>query len=260
MAAKLNTGGTAMKKVFRFMGHATAAIAAMVVLAVAGLGTEAQALQFGAGDMVLAIYGNDTEYVQKIGTISSLTAPNASLSLDLSGIMSQVGGGNTIQYTLVGFDGPDNLTSTSFMAGSSKPAEQWTQTQKNQIVPTNYLHPLINWGQQLGAAADARTLIAKSDALSFSSNLDTTGAHRLLGFPIAMTASVDTILSMIQRPTVGTGVALSNIGSALLTAGGIFTIGNPGPIAAVPVPAAAVLFATGMIGLIGMARRSLGLS
>jgi hypothetical protein len=38
-----------------------------------------------------------------------------------------------------------------------------------------------------------------------------------------------------------------------LTIGG----GQPAPI---PVPAAAVLFATGMIGLVGFARRSMGLS
>jgi hypothetical protein len=65
-------------------------------------------------------------------------------------------------------------------------------------------------------------------------------------------ASVESVLNLLQR--TGGATTLSQVGTAILSLQGPnanhFVVA-----AAVPVPAAVVLFATGVIGLVGLARR-----
>ena len=73
-------------------------------------------------------------------------------------------------------------------------------------------------------------------------------------WPVAMQGSLDQVLNIMKGDVAGG--TFSQVGSALLTASGFLTVGNPGPAAAVPLPAGVVLFGTGLIGLVGIARRS----
>ena len=113
----------------------------MAAAAMTGPLTAAHALQFNTGDAVLVLYGNNTEYVQNLGSFSTLVS--SGIDLNLSSIMSSVGGTNPIKYTLVG-----NTVSSIFF-GNSVPITSWTSQNKNQIVPGTYTTSLTNWSGQL---------------------------------------------------------------------------------------------------------------
>ena len=73
-------------------------------------------------------------------------------------------------------------------------------------------------------------------------------------WPVAMKGSLDQILNIMQG-SVSSG-AFSQIGRVQFTTDGHLLIGNPGPaVAAVPLPAGVVLFGTGLVALVGIARR-----
>jgi len=221
------------------------AVAAVAAAAMTGPMTAAHALQFNSGDAVLVLYGNNTEYVQNLGSFSTLVS--SGVDLDLSSIMSSVGGTNAIKYTIVG------NTGSSIFFGNSVQVGSWTSTNKNQIVPGTYTTSLTNWSGQLGANSDGRSLIPKADGLSFTSFLNPAGTDTLAGsIPGARrgSADIDSILYLLERQNPGAATTLAQVGTAFLSsANGHFVIST------VPVPAAVVLFATGMVGLVGMARR-----
>ena len=221
------------------------AVVAVAAAALTGSVTAAQALQFNSGDAVLTVYGNNTEYAVNLGSFSTLLSTG--IDLDLSSFLPLIGGSNTLKYTIVG-----NTASTIFF-GDTFAASAWTATQKNQVLPNTYNSALVNWSGPLGSAGDTRSLFPVNDALSFSSNLNPSGADTLGGsIPAARrgSADVDTILNLLQRPISGAGSTLVTVGTAFLnSANGHFVV------SAVPVPAAVVLFATGVIGLVGIARR-----
>lgn len=221
------------------------AVAAVAAASLAGSVTAAHALQFNTGDAVLVVYGNNTEYAQNLGSFSTLLSNG--IDLDLSSFLPSVGGANTVKYTIVG------STASTIFFGNGFAASAWTATQKNQVLPNTYTNGLVNWSGPLGAAGDTRSLFPVNDLLSFSTNLNGSGADTLGGsIPAARrgSADIDTILNLLQRPISGAGSTLATVGTAFLnSATGRFTI------SAVPVPAAVVLFATGIIGLVGVARR-----
>ena len=219
------------------------AVAAVAAAALTGPVTAAQALQFNVGDAVLVLYGNNTEYVQNLGSFSTLLSTG--IDLDLSSIMASAGGANPIKYTLVG-----NTNSTIFF-GTSAAIGSWTNTNKNQVVPTNLTNGLTGWSGQLAATSDARSLIPKADLLSFSSVLNPSGTDTFGGsIPKRGSADIGSILYLLQRQNPGAATTLAQVGTAFLnSANGHFVV------SAVPVPAAVVLFATGVIGLVGIARR-----
>ena len=221
------------------------AVAAIAAASLAGPITAAHALQFNTGDAVLVVYGNNTEYAQNLGSFSTLLTNG--IDLDLSSILSSVGGANTLKYTIVG-----NTASTIFF-GDTFAASAWTASQKNSVFPNTYNSALANWSGPLGVAGDTRTLFPVNDLLSFSTNLNGSGADTLGGsIPAARrgSADIDTVLNLLQRPISGAGSTLATVGTALLSSSnGHFVIST------VPVPAAVVLFATGIVGLVGMARR-----
>ena len=161
-------------------------------------------------------------------------------------------GGNTIEYTIVGNNSP-----TSMFFGSASTAAQWVGSNLNLTSPATYEGALSNWRGPLGVAADpTRTLYLATDLLAFTPNLNGSGNDSLGGsIPAARRGSVDidTVLNLLQVQPNGSGVkTITTVGSAFLSqANGHFVV------SAVPVPAAVVLFATGVIGLVGLARRKM---
>jgi hypothetical protein len=76
------------------------------------------------------------------------------------------------------------------------------------------------------------------------------------GFTAAMAANLDQLLHIIQVNSELNDLPAVSEGQAMLFANGTFQI-TGGQLAAIPVPAAVVLFGTGVIGLVGIARRNL---
>ena len=220
---------------------------ALAVAAVTFVAEQARAFTFGDGDLVLAIYGNNTEAMVNLGNFNTLLANNASQTFNVSAELAaaQVGT-NAVRYTLFGWD-------TSLPNGQIHAATAFAPASipTTGINLTNQFNPSVNMSF---LPAFTGNTIAKSDTRSFSSNLDTAGAGRFEGaWTVAMQGSLDQLLNIL-RGNVETNT-FARVGGVLLASNGQLTIGNPGP-AAVPLPAGLVLFGSGLIGLIGIARRS----
>ena len=242
------------------------AFKAMVVagmLAVAGLGgvsQQAQALTFNAGDAVLVIYGNGTEYYRNLGPSSAIPS---SVTI-ASSFMSQVGGAAPIEYTILGGNAANfGAAPTSTFEGTAVPSTNvsvlsgWTAARNGNINQQQYWNTIVNWAGQVGTIAGSEQVLASSDTTSFSSFFGT--ADRLnAAFPLRMSSNIDNALFLLGRNflPVGTQTAQSALGQAMLT---LLAGSGNGQLtftaSAVPLPAAVVLFGSGLIGLIGIARR-----
>jgi hypothetical protein len=223
------------------------ATALAVATAVAGVAGQAQAFTFGQNDLVLAIYGNNTEALYNLGDFNSVLANGATLSSNVSaGLTAAQVGTNAVKYTIFGWD-------VSLPSGQVHAATTFAPAQiTGPIDLTSQLNPSFAWS---GSSAFTGDTIAKSDSRSFTQNLNISGDGKLGGaWPVAMQGSLDQVLN-IMRGNVETGT-FTQVGRVLLAANGLLTIGNPGP-AAVPLPAGVVLFGTGLIALVGIARRSI---
>lgn len=237
-----------------------------IATAVAGMAVQAHAFTFSNGDLVLAIYGNSTEAVYDLGTASTILTSggagiaNQNVSAGLSAVQNS--GTGTVKYTLFQFDGNFNGGDGGVIAGTSKTLAQASAGTVNFV---NQLNAAGTWSGQLGNSSvqsqftslgDGGFSISKTGTMSFSSNLnDSAGTDTMKGaWPVAMSGTLNTVLNLIQG-NASTGDT-SQVGRALLTSTGFLTVGNPGP-SAVPLPAGVVLFGTGMIGLVGIARRSI---
>lgn len=216
-----------------------------IATAVAG---QAQAFTFGDGDLVLAIYGNSTEALYNLGNFNTRLGSGATYSVDVSaGLAAAQVGTAPVKYTVFGWD--TTLANGQIHAATTFDAAQLTGTKDfgTQFIAS------ASWSSQPLFAGDT---ISKTDSLnrSFTQNLNTSGSGQFEGaWPLAMQGNLDQILN-IMRGNVETS-AFTQVGRVLLTSTGMLTIGNPGPTP-VPLPAGVVLFGSGLIGLIGIARRS----
>jgi hypothetical protein len=233
----MKCGSTAKRLVL-----ATVAAAALV-----GSVTAAHAVQIAQGDAVLAVYGNGTEYVRNLGSYSNLISTG--LNLDLSSILGQVSaGGLPVKYTIVG------ATDTAIFFGDKFQLTDWTTRQINQLVPNTLVGGVATWGGALaapGSGQDANpSFFAQSNPLSFSSNLNPSGSDTFGGTTPAARPGFANIGETLYLMTKAS--PLTQVGTAILNANGQVQIGQ---VSAVPVPAAVVLFASGLVGLVGLARR-----
>lgn len=225
------------------------AAALTVVTAIAGMAGQAMAFSFTDGDLVLAIYGNNTEALYNLGSASTRLATGGTpFTLDVSAGLAAAGvGSNPVRFTVYGHDALDaNLpvwASTRVNPSSINPA---------QLGLTNQFGFSVGQSALGGFSGDT---ISKSDSQSFSSNLDPTGDSNMAGsWPVAMFGNTGDILNILKAD-LNTNT-FTQVGRVQLL-NGILTLGNPGPGGApVPLPAGVVLFGSGLIGLIGIARRS----
>jgi len=245
----------------------TSAVKAMVVagvLAVTGLGgitQQAQALTFNAGDAVLVLYGNGSEYYRNLGSSSSIPT---NVTIDQS-FMSQLGGTNVIEYTILGGNAANfGAAPTSTFEGSAIPSTNvsvttgWTAARNGSINQQQYWNTIVGWAGQVGTITGSEGVLASSDSRSFSSFFGT--ADRLnAAFPLRMSANIDSALYLLERDfsPLGTQTAQSALGQAGLTlvaatGAGQFTFSSVAPV---PIPAAVVLFGSGLVALVGLARR-----
>ncbi len=223
------------------------ASAMAMMTAIVGLVGYAQAFSFNDGDMVLAIYGNNTEALYNLGATSSVLAAGSGLhTLDVSaGLAQATVGGNPVRYTVFGHDlsgAPSVLAGTTFAPGQISAA---------QLGLTIQLEFSIS--MQAFSVFDGNTIPQADPLKSFTSNFNLNGAGNFGGtWPVAMQGSPGDILN-IMKGNSETGT-FTQVGQVQLV-NGIVTFGNSVP-SAVPLPAGVILFGTGLIGLFGITRQS----
>lgn len=240
------------------------------VLVLAGLSLTpkpAQALEFGASDAVLVLYGNSTEYYKNLGPVSSLLSGGANVTIDQS-IMSQLDGAAPIKYSLIGFNAASfAMDPTVTYQGSAIPHTNttllsgWTAGRNGQLDQGQYWNTFRNWQGQLSTIPGTDNVLAASDTRSFTSFFGTSDKLNA-SFPLRMSSNIDSVLHLLGRDflPIGDQTAQTGLGQALLTliagtGAGQFTF-TGGEVAPVPVPAAVILFGSGLIGLAGLARRT----
>ncbi len=229
----------------------------MLVAAMTSVGapTKARALEFANGDLVLALYGNSTEYLRNLGQTSTLFSGGSSVTFNIdSPHLTAVGGTEPIKWALYSFSFDGGGNPTVFAGSSSKAQADFTPTELSQVViSSSWIAAGGQSGQMSGDGNFGTHLIAKSNANSFTSIFGTDG-RMAGGWPISTEGTLGSLLHLLEGD-FNTN-ALSTIGHAILAADGSMLTINAGVPAAIPIPAAVVLFGTGLIGLAGIARRS----
>ncbi len=236
-------------KTFMTQCKRATAVAAFAFAALVGA-LPAHALVYSAGDAVLVIYGNEQQGYLNLGNWNTLKANGG--TFDVSGILNTLGvsGANTIEYTLVGNSG----ATTPMWFGNNAPITDWTSTQKTLMNVNAYNTANSNWRAQLTTANDpARQVYAASDPLlSFSTYFfDTDSLGGMIPNGRRGSSDIDSVLHLLERTGGSTTLAQIDKVGLLRSDTKQFVV------APIPVPAAAILFGSGLIGLVGIARRSL---
>ncbi len=243
-----------MKRHLRVLRRTMIALA-VVGAAVVGFSGQAQAVSFPNGQLGLIVYGGDTEMYWNLGDSNALLAPGAASSFTISApdlAILQTGATAGVRYTLLSYD----PLAGAFKFGASTATP--TPTQLGNSFPDNAADLFFGWQGLLGLPVNTGTanpaFVSKGAAHSFSSTFGTAG--RLGGFMGFNSESVfgnELHMHMYDQFTQ----QYTQMGNAFLlpvNGGATLFLGNP---AVVPIPAAVVLFGTGLIGLVGIARRSL---
>ena len=254
-------------------------LAVATVAGLNGLAPEAKAFQFNNGDLVLAIFGNATEFYYDIGTNSALLAPGALNTFNIGALTgspfapgSGVVVGPQTQWTIVG---RDPQVTTPAANGIFTYAASQNNSANISIVPaiSPYNGRVQGWDSALNLSTGAtpigpgaQVFLSSADPAAFTNptNFNLSGTLGGSWNAGGMQGSIGDLLNIIKGqarqsgPPVVTNV-ISDAGMAILSASGQLTIcGGAGcSVAAVPLPAAVVLFGSGLIGLVGLARRRL---
>jgi hypothetical protein len=245
-----------MKMLFTFK-QALAALFAVFALA-GGVAGEAQALTFGSGDLVLALYGNNTEYLRNLGQTNALIGSGSTNFSIGASDLAAVSGTNAVKWALVSFSydvgtGDPTVLDFSSAKNTLSPAPTgWSATELANALVANAWNAAGVWSAQSATIPGLTQLIAASDFRSFTQTFGTSGT--LAGaFPVSAEGTLGGLLHLLRGEYNGN--MLSTLGHAILSADGLTLTLNAGAPAAVPLPAAVILFGTGLIGLAGVARR-----
>lgn len=241
----------------------------------------AQAFNFQAGDLIISIYGNRTTGEGKeaiinlsdltpiggsgpVGDMNALTNPSQTYTFDLSAYLNAAGVIDTnpaapqypVRYTVMAFKDEGLTGGITIKAGSSTNLAGTVQPAIGNATQ------LFNWSQAVNDTNAPNLITGQNGTVLPFDNVNahsqrTGTAERIFGaFNTSMAANLDQLLYIVKGDTELVDDPLMAMGQAQLFANGLFQI-TGGQLAAIPVPAAAVLFGSGLIGLVGVARRNL---
>ena len=236
-----------------------AAVIGVAAIAVAGVPSSALALGFNFGDLGFFVYGGNDQRYESLGTGSSnpvLLGPSdttRNISADLTTLNN--GASTGLRYSVIG-SSTDGLT---FYVSS--PNATITPAQANNSFAANAQGEFLFWAGQHAAAtggvgnplANNPSITPASAPWSFTNILGTAGVlNGQVGFNTH--GSLGQLLNIFAVNVDGVNPeTYTKVASALLSATGQLII-TP---AAVPLPAAVVLFGTGLVALVGIARRKI---
>jgi hypothetical protein len=234
------------------------ALAVASAAAVAGAPSNALALGFNFGDVGFFVYGGNDQRYENFGPNSALpTLEGTSLTTrDISGSLSSLNVGATtgLRYSIMGTS-TDGL---SYYVSST--ASTITPSQANNSFASDAAGNFLGWAAlhaaQTGGASNAYannpSITSTAVAHSFTSVLGTDGSVQgQLGFTTHGT--LGQLLNIFRVNIDGEAASYVRVASAILGTNGQLTI-TP---TAVPIPAAVYLFGTGLVALVGIARRSM---
>lgn len=234
------------------------AVIGVAALAVVGGPSSAFALGFNNGDLGFFVYGgNDQRYENFLANSSESVLGGSSVTTrDISSSLASLstGAATGLRYSLMGF----STDGASFYVSSTA-----STITSNMINNSDHLSAAGNFGfwagqhaAQTGGVANPYannpSITATSAAHSFTSILGNDGSIGG-GFAFNTHGSLGQLLNIFQVNIDGEAASYVRVASAILGTNGQLTI-TP---SAVPVPAAVVLFGTGLVGLVGIARRKM---
>jgi hypothetical protein len=269
-------------KAMKRMKKAVMALAGAVVMVTGVLNQPVLAFNFQQGDLILAIYGNRTVGEGKealinlsdltpvggvgpVGDMNALTNPSQTYTFDLSAYLSAAGVIDTnpatpdfpVRYTVMGFLDEGVTGGISIKAGSSTNLAGSVQGAiGNTGVGLNSWSGNVNDTNAPNLISGQNGAVVSFDSANSHSTRTGTAERLFGGFNTAMAANLDQLLYLVKGDTELIDDPLMGMGQARLFADGTFQI-TGGQLAAVPVPTAVILFGSGLIGLVGMARRNL---
>lgn len=214
---------------------------------------DAKALQFNTGDLMLALYANGQEYYRNLGPASTVLAGPFSVDISTSSLnpLSVTAGAEPVRWSLLSTQGTTQFNTFINTASQFTSAEINAAGTNQGIVAVN--SNMAGWRNALGLATGPGTeaVLAASNPASFSSNFGVGGTLGGNFTGAGQQGLFDETLTIVMgQARVGTEFnLLSDVGRAVLASNGLLTI-TP-----VPIPAAVILFGTGLIGLAGIARR-----
>lgn len=234
------------------------ALAVASAAAIAGMPSNALALGFVFGDVGFFVYGGNDQRYENFGPNSALpTLEGTSLTTrDISGSLSSlnVGAATGLRYSIMGTS-TDGL---SYYVSST--ASTITPAQANNSFASDAAGNFLGWASLHAAATGGATstyannpsITSTAAAHSYTSFLGTDGSVAgQLGFTTHGT--LGQLLNIFRVNIDGEAATYVKVASAILGTNGQLTI-TP---AAVPIPAAVYLFGTGLVALVGIARRSM---
>ena len=253
-----------MKRAWWLQG-AKVFVGVMVMAAgVGGLAPDVRAFEFNGGDLVLAVYGNGVdgqEYYRNLGAASTLLSPGnvSNFTLPSNALPAIVGG---TQWTLIQGQGTTQLNTFINVASTLNAADTIASGSNNNVIPANT--NITSWRNTIGPATGpgSEILLDASNPASFTTKFGVGGTLNGSFSGGGLQGSLDSVLTiLLAQARVGTDSnVLSDVGKALLLANGqlqICGVGGAGcSLAPIPVPAAVILFGSGLIGLVGIARRA----